>query len=813
MGIKVSNLTITTTDGFKTATARWKRPDNPAYGQTDYYYVQWFYNTGSGWFNGDTENTDKNQGGNCSESKPYTIPSGANGVIVWVTPIAKTHKGANDQEETPYYIGEKVTYKVERGTSKPEKIENLTGEIKGNKIKTTAIIDNAAAKGITYVRFQYIKDTKQIAVMDIHVVNDVATASYSVDPGGNYQVRAKAVIYSGTTPIYSADWSDPVPGGKDKYFHSAPVAPTGFTLCAPDSKTSICIIWPGNTNNYNYEVQYTKDSKYFDVSDVVTSLIVSEGETKRIITDLTEGKEYFFRVRAVDKEQSDQHSAWSPVSSTKLGEKPGIPTTWSSTSTLSIGQDDPLILYWVHNTVDGSKMVKGYVTCIYDDEEYTGSVNGIGQSEEPEKTYFIKVYQEGQVPTGITEPYIAIPYSDGGTISWFVRTEGIIEGELSDPSITREVRTYSKPNILLSILGIESEDAKITSYPFRIKMESDVDGQMPITYSLSIVSNSMYETYDYTGKSTIITPGTVIFSKNYDYTTPELLVEMTPDMIDLVSGGEFVIFATVAFDSGLTAESQLAFTTEFVAEEYYVDAEISIDNNDAIAYIRPYAAYYKPITEGEPDDDEPDEEPKVYLAVFRRNADGTLIEIDSGLDNEDHTTIIDPHPTLDYARYRVIATDKATGIMTVYDTVPIKVGEKAIIIQWDEQWEAFNPERTDEMMVQPYSGSMVRLPYNVDVSESVDLQTEFVDYIGREHPVSYYGTHVGEKSNWSTVIPKYDTDTLYQLRRLSKWMGDVYVREPSGLGYWASIKLDFSQTHLDVTIPIKIDITRVEGGK
>lgn len=117
------------------------------------------------------------------------------------------------------------------------------------------------------------------------------------------------------------------------------------------------------------------------------------------------------------------------------------------------------------------------------------------------------------------------------------------------------------------------------------------------------------------------------------------------------------------------------------------------------------------------------------------------------------------------------------------------------------------------MMVQPYSGSMVRLPYNVDVSESVDLQIEFVDYIGREHPVSYYGTHVGEKSNWSTVIPKYDTDTLYQLRRLSKWMGDVYVREPSGLGYWASIKLDFSQTHLDVTIPIKIDITRVEGGK
>lgn len=806
MGIKVDGLTVTSTDGLQTVKAEWNELTGTRRTQTENYYVQWFYNIGTGWFDGPTTTVGKNPGGG-KQHTTYSPDAGdpehpVTGVIAWVTPIALKYKGNNDQE-TPYYIGETATGKADRATTKPEKIENLSGEIVGNKIKAKAIIENAAAKGITYVRFQYTKDTKQIAVMDIHVVNNVATASYSVDPGGNYQVRAKAVVYDGTTPIYSAAWSDPIPGEGD-FFHSAPVAPSGFTLCAPVGKTSIRVMWPGNTGNYNYEIQYTEDSKYFDVSDVVTSDIIESGPTERLYTGMTEGKEYFFRVRAIDKEASDQHSAWSPVSSTKLGEKPGVPTTWSSTSTLSIGQDEPLILYWVHNTVDGSKMTHGYVTCTLNDgQEYKATVDGPTETEEPEKTYFIKVYQTGQVPAGVTQPYMEIPYSDGDTISWFVRTEGIIPDALSDPSITREVRTYAKPNILLSIVGIESEDAKITSYPFRIKMESDVDGQMPITYNLSIVSNSMYETYDHTGKPTTITPGTVIFNKNYDYNTDELTIEMTPDMIDLVSGGEFVIFATVAFDSGLTAESQLAFTTEFVAEEYYVDAEISTNNDDAIAYIRPYAAYYE----------ETDEVPKAYLAVFRRNADGTLVEIDSGLDNEERPTTIDPHPTLDYARYRVIATDKATGIMTVYDTVPIKVGEKAIIIQWDEQWEAFNPERTDEMMVQPYSGSMVRLPYNVDVTENVSLESTFVDYIGREHPVSYYGTHVGETSSWSTVIPKYDTDTLYQLRRLSKWMGNVYVREPSGLGYWASIKLNFSQTHLAVTIPVKIEITRVEGGK
>ena len=62
-------------------------------------------------------------------------------------------------------------------------------------------------------------------------------------------------------------------------------------------------------------------------------------------------------------------------------------------------------------------------------------------------------------------------------------------------------------------------------------------------------------------------------------------------------------------------------------------------------------------------------------------------------------------------------------------------------------------------------------------------------------------------------IPKEDKKTLYALRRLSIWTGDVYVREPSGSGYWANISVSFSQTHNELTIPITITVTRVEGGK
>jgi hypothetical protein len=107
---------------------------------------------------------------------------------------------------------------------------------------------------------------------------------------------------------------------------------------------------------------------------------------------------------------------------------------------------------------------------------------------------------------------------------------------------------------------------------------------------------------------------------------------------------------------------------------------------------------------------------------------------------------------------------------------------------------------------------MLKIPYNIDVVSNTSIDRALVEYIGRSHPVSYYGTQLGETATWNLAIPKNDKETLYALRRLSVWAGDVYVREPSGSGYWANIKVSFSQKHCELTIPITIEVTRVEGG-
>jgi hypothetical protein len=200
------------------------------------------------------------------------------------------------------------------------------------------------------------------------------------------------------------------------------------------------------------------------------------------------------------------------------------------------------------------------------------------------------------------------------------------------------------------------------------------------------------------------------------------------------------------------------------------------------------------------------------LSVYRREFDGSFTEIAKDLDGELNVTVTDPHPSLDFARYRIIATSKSTGGVRYYDMPAMPVAGKAAILQWDEEWTNFDTTEGEFQTKPRWEGSLLKLPYNIDVTDNSKPDVELVNYIGRSNPVSYYGTQTGKSATWSVAIPKSDKDTLYALRRLANWMGDVYVREPSGSGYWANVTVSYSQKHKDVTIPVTLTINRVEGG-
>ena len=622
------------------------------------------------------------------------------------------------------------------------------------------------------------------------------------------------------------------------------------------SDTSIQVFWRAVATATEYTVEYTDTKAYFDSSSETQSTTVSAHHCE--LTGLEPGKVWYFRVKATN-EQGD--SGWSTIKSVKIGSAPDAPTTWSETTTCTIG--DIARLYWSHNSSDGSderraqiglKINNGTETYIY---RYTGT--GVDGTSTTAKVfpnsgvsnanvgdiylntslyYYYRCNLAGNANTakwrylGKLGGYVGYygyntsTLSTGSTIKWRVRTLGAIN-TWGTWSATRTVTVYEPATLSVSLLPVtevdedgnpisyDSETTDITSYPFVMQCTAGPATQNAVGYAVTIVANNSYDTIDQIGQTINISAGEEVFNQYYVATSNILDVLFSAGNVDLANGETYTATCTVAMDSGLTAEASVEFTVEWEDEDYEPNAEIGLGMADYTATIQPYCRYIG-LEEG--DEREGELVENVLLSVYRREYDGRFVEVASRLQNDGVITVVDPHPSLDYARYRIVATSTLTGKVSYYDVPGLPFDEiTGIVVQWEEEWQDFNTqmESQDEAADEEepaYSSSMVVLPFNVDVSDSHAPDVKFANYIGRQHPVSYYGTHLGVTSRWSTEIPADDEETLYALRRLAIYNGDVYVREPSGSGYWAQVKVTLDIRHMALTIPVSFDITRVDGG-
>lgn len=754
----------------------------------DHYDVQWWYDTGNGvWFDGGQSDPTIKQ-------SIYTPPANALRIKVWVRPTSKKHK-VNDKEIS-YWKGEieGVMYTIPSETSKPpEKPDAPSVEIKKNRL-------TASLEGITDVKADKIKffiyranDTKVRYSGEVTVKNQMASYTCSVEPGYKYQVRCVAINIYSTKRLLSeySDYTSPI--------NSIPKAVDSIKTLKALTETSIQVDWDGVNTATSYTIEYTTKKMYFDSSSEVQSTTINAPTTHAEITGLESGQEYFFRLRAVNDQGN---SAWTPIKSIKIGKAPSAPTTWSSTTTAIVG--DTLNLYWVHNSEDGSSQT-------YAELELT--INGVTTIQTIKNS-------TAEDKKDLTSSYSVntSTYTEGTKILWRVRTKGILD-IYGDWSIQRTVDVYAQPTLELDVTDSDLNVlSTITSFPFYISASAGPSTQTPIGYHVEISSNESYETIDNVGNKKIVSAGEVVYSNYFDVNS-NLLIELSAGNIDLENMISYTVICTVSMNSGLTAVSSYEFAVSWADEEYDVDASIAIDPDALVAYIWPYCTTTGEIdltdengnvTETITTDDILVE--GVRLSVYRRDYNGEFIEIATGLDNSRNTVVTDPHPALDYARYRIVAQTESTGAISFYDLPGYPVGEKSVIIQWDDEWTNFDTFNGDAFEESPWTGSMLKLPYNINVSDKNDSDVSLVEYIGRKRPVSYYGTQLGESATWSVEIAKDDKETLYALRRLAIYMGDVYVREPSGSGYWANIKVSFSQTHCEVTIPVTLELTRVEGG-
>lgn len=728
---------------------------------TENYKVMWYFWTGDGtWWVGSDSTTEYKQ-------STYTAPSNATAVKFKVKPIAKKIK--KNGKETAAWTAEYSTEKKYSFSSNPPTKPSVpTVTIDGYKLRAELTNLDVNAKSI---EFQVYKNDKKFTTGTATIKAKDAAYTCTVDAGGSYKVRCRAV----RDKEYS-DWTE-----FSGEVLSAPAAPASIKKLKAISSTEVQIDWENVSKADKYEIQYTTKTRYFDSSpDNVGSKEVDATEVGHAeITGLESGQEYFFRVRA---KRGEEYSDWCEIKSITIGKAPSPPTTWSAKTTLTVSE--PAVLYWVHNTEDGSKQTEAIIET---------TINGVSSSE----FFYSNIGDDEDEPT-YSKTIDTSSYTVGTKILWRVKTKGVTD-EYSDYSVQRTIEVHAPPTLALNVTNAYGNSIEtILSYPFYISASAGPSTQKPIGYHVSITSDEAYDTFDHFGNPKIVNAGEAVYSKYFDRSS-DLLLELSAGNIDLENNQYYTVKCTVSMNSGLTATAEEHFRALWEDKEYTPNASIGFEEG-CVANITPEC---RDANENLIDN--------VLLSVYRREFDGSFVEIATGIRNSGYDTVTDLHPALDVARYRIVATDQSTGAVSYHD-ISEPLGEKAVIIQWKENWTAFEATSEDAREEPTWSGSLLRLPYNIDISDSHKPDVALVEYIGREQPVSYYGTQLGSTSTWNVVIPKNDAETLYALRRLAKWMGDVYVREPSGSGYWANITVSFSQKHRELTIPVTLNITRVAGG-
>ena len=377
-------------------------------------------------------------------------------------------------------------------------------------------------------------------------------------------------------------------------------------------------------------------------------------------------------------------------------------------------------------------------------------------------------------------------YTINGSVSM---NSGLVAESSRTFTVTWDTVSY-KPDVSISI---DPEALTATIHPYCekrnvvfYKVDSTASGYSVTTDT--IATSNLTHVYTETGER--------VYLRTSSYGLTYYCIK------NLVNGDTLVpTYYTVTKSGDLYSASSVAISSNGIAKVYTTDGKevllgATLDNTEV---------YYCSVIESELLED-------VMLSVYRRDFDGGFTEIVKDVDNAPNLNITDPHPALDYARYRVVATSETTGNVSYYDAPGYPVGGKAAVIQWDEDWMHYEAENGDALAVGPWKGSILKLPYNIDISNSHKPDVALVKYIGREHPVSYYGPQLGHTSTWKMDIERSDKETIHAIRRLANWKGDVYVREPSGSGYWAHVTVSFDDNHCEVIIPLSLDITRVEGG-
>lgn len=574
-------------------------------------------------------------------------------------------------------------------------------------------------------------------------------------------------------------------------------APSSVTATVQNSR--LVLRWSGDAlgSSESFQVEYIDYAEGLENNDTKakTAELSESAGTSHVITlsEAEAGMSWWARVR---RRTNNGVSAWSSIVTAAIPapaeqaatENLGAPT--ASQTLMAYAMDDDILLSWVHNSGEGSQQSAYQVEIIRSDgttETYSGS-GDVGVSP----SIYITPVDVGNADGSDLD--------DGATLMWRVRTQGAYEGYWSPWSRTQSFRVFASP-----LAGISVTDP-LSSYPLVIEVGATSqsglglpDGNAPLSCQVSIAPASDVETTSSDGTVTTIAAGETVWSGWYTRTSGNFAdgawtIGLNSSDVRLVGSAAYYVTAVVVTEAGMRAEASATFEVSWGGELPAPMCSASFDADALSCRIWPWCE--EMADDGAQGGGEPDEPTfelvdGVTLSVWRVLQDGSTELVADGIANDGESYVDDPRCAFGTCTYRIVAEMEDTGVQSV-DEYTVETPHQRVDIQ-------FGSER-------------VELKYNIEWAEAHGPDVELLRFHGRRHPVAHWGTQSGQTFRVHGSLARgTDAETLAKLRSLAEHRGPCFVREPTGLAWWASVvPTQISGGYGTSEQKVELEITRVE---
>lgn len=547
--------------------------------------------------------------------------------------------------------------------------------------------------------------------------------------------------------------------------------------CTSDKTATVYFTTSGDAGD-TAEIYYSDNKSYVEYPDgndqkktASFTYYCADGDSMYSIGNIDTSGALYFSMRL---KSGTGYSQVSNVMSVNVGATATAPTPTFEAGT--VVTDEPVTLTWVHNCSDGS------VQTAYHLYVMAGGTTVVDETVTSDNQY-----RELDLSS----------VKSGSTIEWTVATAGA-NGKMGEACATQRFLAYRRPSITIAV-----DNQTVKELPLKLTATQDDTEQKALEWDVVMTVQEETTIQDNLGNDVPLRKGTEVYrgrimdGEGFGEQKLELPIGATD--ADWPDDAKLKIEVSMLTTVGVSSKSKsIEITTDFSNQDIFV-----------YGFARPIGMWQCAI---EPMASSVGGNADCTLSIYRINDDGSYTSIVEGVPNNG-TVATDPFPNFGECTYRIVANSNKTDRMYVADCVADIEGT-SILMQWGTPTTHTETDPDNDSMteVSDITANWVELPYDIKITEKRQKDVSLKKYIGRTHEVAYYGTLISDTGTWTADLCKLtDGFTLSQLRTLGEYMGNVYVREPSGLGYWAHVDVDSIETSYNsLKQPVSLSVTRVE---